>query len=85
MKIQEVLDVEEHVWSPRFGLKGNVDLTIKTAFNFEGQEVSRIAPFEFKTGRNNATVAHSVQTALYTLLLGDRYGMLSKHLLMLIR
>jgi len=31
-------------------------------------------PLEIKTGRNNSNSSHNAQTALYTLLLSDRYG-----------
>lgn len=33
-------------------------------------------PFEVKTGRNTTNTSHRAQTALYTLLLSDRYGKL---------
>jgi DNA replication ATP-dependent helicase Dna2 len=72
MSINKLLDVEEHIWSPNYGLKGNVDATIQVTVN-EGVE-SRIltVPFELKTGKR-VSENHFAQTALYTLLISDRY------------
>lgn len=73
MSINKLLDVEEHIWSPMYGLKGNIDATIQVVLNdHEGQRVLTV-PFELKTGKNQ-TASHRAQTALYTLMLGDRYG-----------
>ncbi|EGX93313.1 DNA replication helicase Dna2, putative [Cordyceps militaris CM01] len=72
MAVTKLLDVEEHVWSPMYGLKGNIDATVEV--NMMDGEQSRLltVPFEVKTGRN-ASSSHMAQTALYTLLLSDRY------------
>jgi DNA replication ATP-dependent helicase Dna2 len=73
MSINKLLDVEEHVWSPMYGLKGNIDATVQVVMQ-DGQEKKTLTvPFEIKTGKN-ATDSHRAQTALYTLLLSDRYG-----------
>ncbi|KAK6531374.1 Tripartite DNA replication factor [Arthrobotrys megalospora] len=70
--IRKVLDVEEHIWSPKFGLKGNIDVTVEADVrDINGQSILTL-PLELKTGRN-AKVAHRAQTMLYTLLMSDRY------------
>jgi len=69
-----LLDVEEHVWSPTYGLKGNIDATVEIALNDEEGLRRLVVPFEVKTGKHQSA-AHRAQTALYTLLLSDRYGM----------
>ena len=74
MSINKLLDVEEHVWSPMYGLKGNVDATVQVVMKDDTQERTLTVPFEVKTGKNNSNAAHKAQTALYTLLLSDRYG-----------
>ena len=76
MSINKLLDVEEHVWSPKFGLKGNIDATVQVLMQDQGDERTLTVPFEVKTGRNSSSVSHKAQTALYTLLLSDRYGKL---------
>lgn len=74
MSITKLLDVEEHVWSPTYGLKGNIDATVQTVMQDEEGERSLTVPLEVKTGRNTSNSSHRAQTALYTLLLSDRYG-----------
>lgn len=70
--ITKLLDVEEHVWSPMYGLKGNIDATVE-AIMLDGKQSRTVTvPFEVKTGRF-VNSSHMAQTALYTLLLSDRY------------
>ncbi|KAM0426761.1 hypothetical protein ACHAPT_008077 [Fusarium lateritium] len=72
MAVTKLLDVEEHVWSPMYGLKGNIDATVEVAMQ-DGKDFRALAvPFEVKTGKH-ANSNHMAQTALYTLLLSDRY------------
>ncbi|KAL1958605.1 hypothetical protein VTO42DRAFT_4202 [Malbranchea cinnamomea] len=73
MCINKLLEVEEHIWSPMYGLKGNVDATVQVALNERSEQKTLTVPLEVKTGRNNATETHRAQTALYCLLLSDRY------------
>ena len=72
MAITNLLDVEEHVWSPMYGLKGNIDATVTVAMQDGKQSRTLTVPFEVKTGKH-ANSSHMAQTALYTLLLSDRY------------
>jgi DNA replication ATP-dependent helicase Dna2 len=73
MSVTRLLEVEEHIWSPMYGLKGNVDASVQIIMQDETGEATLAVPLELKTGRNTNT-AHLAQTALYTLLLSDRYG-----------
>ena len=75
MSVNKLLDVEEHVWSPMYGLKGNIDATVQVTMRDGQDEKTLTVPFEVKTGKNNSNAAHKAQTALYTLLLSDRYGL----------
>ena len=72
LAVRRLLEVEEHVWSPMYGLKGNIDATVEAVFEQDGSETTVLAPLELKTGHNKST-NHHAQTALYTLLLSDRY------------
>lgn len=72
MAITKLLDVEEHVWSPMYGLKGNIDATIEVTMKDGPKSRTLTVPFEIKTGKH-ANISHVAQTALYTLLLSDRY------------
>ncbi|KAK3720452.1 DNA replication endonuclease-helicase Dna2 [Vermiconidia calcicola] len=75
MSISKLIAVEEHIWSPRFGLKGNIDATVEASFLDHTKEASKklIVPFEVKTGKTTQSAEHRAQTALYTLLMSDRY------------
>jgi len=80
MSINKLLDVEEHVWSPQYGLKGNIDATVQVVMRDQSGERVLTVPFEVKTGKNTTNASHQAQTALYTLLLSDRYGKPQKKL-----
>lgn len=75
MSISKLIAIEEHVWSPQYGLKGNVDATIQATLRDDPRRPPKqlVTPFEVKTGRTTQSTAHHAQTALYTLLLSDRY------------
>ena len=73
MSVNKLLDVEEHVWSPMYGLKGNIDASVQVVMREGKDEKTLLVPFELKTGKHT-NVSHKAQTALYTLLLSDRYG-----------
>lgn len=74
LAINETLAVEEDIWSPKYGLKGKIDVSV-TGSIVEGPFTTKsILPFEIKTGRAIAGMEHRAQTMLYTLLMSDRYG-----------
>ncbi|WPG99593.1 Hypothetical protein R9X50_00241100 [Acrodontium crateriforme] len=77
ISISKLIAIEEHVWSPQYGLKGNIDATIQSTVIDHPQQDAKhfVTPFEVKTGRTTQSPAHRAQTALYTLLLSDRYDM----------
>lgn len=74
MSVNKLLDVEEHVWSPMYGLKGNIDATVQVTMKDGVKSDTLTVPFEIKTGKNSSSATHRAQTALYTLLVSDRYG-----------
>lgn len=70
--VSEVLDVEESIWSPMFGIKGMADVTLKA--NLEGDSATGqfLLPMEIKTSKEY--LSHHAQAALYSLLFKDRYN-----------
>ena len=68
-RISEICDIEENFWSPRLGLKGKIDLTVKT--ECEGKE-TEILPLEIKTGRASHSHSHQGQVTLYCMMSADR-------------
>lgn len=78
LSINKLLEIEEHIWSPMYGLKGNVDATVQVVYDDGEDHKTLTIPLEMKTGRKDTSSSHRAQTALYTLLLSDRYGALSR-------
>ena len=81
LAINGLHEVEEDIWSPKWGLKGKVDASvqIKMVRDPSSKAVKveeNVAPLEIKTGRAVGVMAHRAQTMLYTLLMEERYGML---------
>ncbi|KAJ2613691.1 DNA replication endonuclease-helicase Dna2 [Coemansia sp. RSA 1804] len=72
LAISKVINIEENVWSPRFGLKGKIDLTVLAQYTCHG---ALVEPFELKTGRITENPTHRAQLILYTLLLSERYDL----------
>ncbi|WAQ90948.1 hypothetical protein PtA15_13A348 [Puccinia triticina] len=83
--ITGVLDTEEEIWSPKYGLKGKIDVTVQAHVLenpshsiknqlFDPASSLQIFPLEIKTGRQPSGIEHIAQTMLYTLLLSDRYN-----------
>lgn len=70
--VAEVLDIEESVWSPMFGIKGNADVTLKANLVNENSLEQVLLPMEIKTSA--LYLSHQAQAALYALLFKDRYN-----------
>ncbi|GAA5923588.1 hypothetical protein JCM1841_001292 [Sporobolomyces salmonicolor] len=74
LSLSATLAVEEDLWSPRYGLKGKIDVSISSnTVDSIGFSRKGTSPFEIKTGRAIAGMEHRAQTMLYTLLMSDRY------------
>lgn len=69
----KALDIEENIWSPTFGLKGKVDVTIEGQFMGKHTKGNFLLPMEIKTGKEY--ISHHAQSSLYSLLFKDRYDM----------
>ena len=86
LAVAQVLDVEEDIWSPTYGLKGKMDASItavienyQAPYDNRGQVKKTTCtgpmPLEIKTGvSKNRNVEYRAQTMLYTLLMSERYG-----------
>ncbi|XP_032416821.1 DNA replication ATP-dependent helicase/nuclease DNA2 isoform X3 [Xiphophorus hellerii] len=77
--LTELADIEENVWSPRFGLKGKIDVTAKVRIQRSQNGSNRVCeektvPLELKTGRESNSIEHRSQVILYTLMSMERYG-----------
>ncbi|KAF7259727.1 hypothetical protein EG68_03356 [Paragonimus skrjabini miyazakii] len=78
--IHKVVDVEENIWSTRFGIKGKIDLSVLCRLPKALSHLSStpnalsLVPLELKTGRPTYSLEHKGQVLLYILMLIDRYG-----------
>uniref|UniRef100_A0A8C9EI22 DNA replication ATP-dependent helicase/nuclease DNA2 n=1 Tax=Pavo cristatus TaxID=9049 RepID=A0A8C9EI22_PAVCR len=68
VEIVDILDIEENIWSPRFGLKGKIDVTARVKIHRQCGVQSRIMPLELKSGKESNSIEHRSQVILYTLL-----------------
>lgn len=48
----QVVDIEESVWSPLYGLKGKIDASLRVATRGRGGPRTSVMPFELKTGKS---------------------------------
>ncbi|KAM9860402.1 DNA replication ATP-dependent helicase/nuclease DNA2 [Aulostomus maculatus] len=77
--VAELTDIEENVWSPRFGLKGKIDVTAQVRIQrprngiLKSPDVKTV-PLELKTGRESNSIEHRSQVILYTLMSLERYN-----------
>ncbi|KAJ7761485.1 DNA replication factor Dna2-domain-containing protein [Mycena maculata] len=80
LAIAQLLDIEEDIWSPIWGLKGKLDATVLAVISDSKSPTAKAVvtsgpkPFEIKTGRPVTGLEHRAQTMLYTLLAEERYG-----------
>lgn len=86
LAVAEVLDVEEDICSPTYGLKGKMDASItavienhQAPYDNRGRVKKTTCtgpmPLEIKTGvSTNRNIQYRAQTMLYTLLMSERYG-----------
>lgn len=60
--VTEFVDIEENIWSPRFGLKGKIDVTAGVRIHRRGRKhVDKIVPLELKTGKESNSIEHRSQ------------------------
>lgn len=69
--VSDALDIEENIWSPMFGLKGMVDVTLDAQLQDQSSRKRVLLPMEIKSGKEY--IEHHAQSALYALLFKDRY------------
>lgn len=68
LSIASIIDTEENIWSPIYGLKGFLDVTVDALC----KKTRSVVPLEVKTGKSKS-ISHEAQGLIYTLLLNDRY------------
>ncbi|CAH8562448.1 unnamed protein product [Heterobilharzia americana] len=76
VKVDDVIAIEENIWSSRLGLKGKIDLTLlcQIPLNGELKPTLNVIPMELKTGNPSYSIEHKGQVYLYLLLAKEFYG-----------
>ncbi|XP_053442367.1 DNA replication ATP-dependent helicase/nuclease DNA2 isoform X2 [Nycticebus coucang] len=72
IEVVNSVDIEESIWSPRFGLKGKIDVTVGVKIHQGPKTKYKIMPLELKTGKESNSIEHRSQVILYTLLCQER-------------
>ncbi|XP_063493214.1 DNA replication ATP-dependent helicase/nuclease DNA2 isoform X4 [Symphalangus syndactylus] len=72
IEVVKPIDIEESIWSPRFGLKGKIDVTVGVKIHRGYKTKYKIMPLELKTGKESNSIEHRSQVVLYTLLSQER-------------
>uniref|UniRef100_A0A2K6GRJ8 DNA replication ATP-dependent helicase/nuclease DNA2 n=1 Tax=Propithecus coquereli TaxID=379532 RepID=A0A2K6GRJ8_PROCO len=72
IEVVNSVDIEESIWSPRFGLKGKIDVTVGVKIHRGYKTKYKIMPLELKTGKESNSIEHRSQVVLYTLLSQER-------------
>lgn len=76
ISIDRILATEEKIWSPMWGLKGQIDIMINANVSQSHSNMKILTPLELKTGYKIKD-EHHAQVSLYSLLVNDRYKGLS--------
>ena len=71
LQIIRVLDIEESVWNPKWGLKGIIDLTVEVAIGDNQFTTKSCMPLELKTGRASFSNEHIGQVGIYSIMMDD--------------
>ncbi|KAK4470626.1 hypothetical protein MN116_006162 [Schistosoma mekongi] len=76
VKVEDVVAIEENIWSNRLGLKGKIDSTLLCKVPSIGglEPTLNLIPMELKTGNPSYSIEHKGQVYLYLLLAKEFYG-----------
>ncbi|EEZ99558.2 DNA replication ATP-dependent helicase/nuclease DNA2-like Protein [Tribolium castaneum] len=65
-QICDIEDIEENLWCPQLGLKGKIDVTVRSN--------TGVMPLEVKTGRATVSLEHRGQVVLYLMMM-NKFGL----------
>ena len=76
VKVIGICDIEENVWSTKYGLKGKIDVTgAVRVYDKQNKKLKDTTlPLELKTGNPNLSSSHAAQVGLYSMMIEDRYA-----------
>jgi DNA replication ATP-dependent helicase Dna2 len=85
MRVLRVVDVEDNIWTPRYGIKGKVDLTLEVEIHERSGRHRKTIPLELKTGRHVHSFEHRGQVSLYTMMLDGKQSSCDAGLLLYLK
>lgn len=68
-KIDEICDIEENIWLPKFGLKGKIDVSVRASKG--PATAARYMPIELKTGKASFSAEHTGQLIIYQVMMSE--------------
>ncbi|XP_023228327.1 DNA replication ATP-dependent helicase/nuclease DNA2-like isoform X2 [Centruroides sculpturatus] len=68
MTISSIVDIEDAIWCPRYGIRGKIDLTAEVNIHSKKKHI----PIELKTGKSSFSFEHQAQVILYTMMMEYR-------------
>ncbi|OTF76208.1 DNA2 helicase-like protein, partial [Euroglyphus maynei] len=73
--IQRLHDVENTIWSTKYGFIGKIDLSLEVIIEDKNNmtKYSNLIPLELKTGRHTFSTSHMGQVILYSFIMTDKY------------
>lgn len=73
--IQRLHDVENTIWSTKYGCIGKIDLSLDVIVEDKNNmtKYSNLIPLELKTGRHTFSPSHMGQVILYSFIMTDKY------------
>ncbi|XP_027196108.2 DNA replication ATP-dependent helicase/nuclease DNA2-like [Dermatophagoides pteronyssinus] len=73
--IQRLHDVENTIWSTKYGFIGKIDLSLEVIIEDKNNmtKYSNLIPLELKTGRHSFSSSHMGQVILYSFIMTDKY------------
>ncbi|XP_066159011.1 DNA replication ATP-dependent helicase/nuclease DNA2 [Euwallacea fornicatus] len=75
--ITAIEDIEENIWCPDLGIKGKVDISVKSGLT--------LMPLEVKTGRASVSLEHRGQVLLYIMMMSKLGYQVSSGLLLYLK
>lgn len=74
--IQRLHQIEDCIWSTKYGFIGKIDLTLEAKFEdkLNNTKTFILVPLELKTGKHSFSSSHIGQLILYSFIMSDKYS-----------
>lgn len=76
-QIDSIEDIEDNIWCRELGIKGKIDVTVKSGL--------KVMPLELKTGKSSLSLEHRGQVLLYVMMMNKLGHKVSSGLLLYLK